>query len=173
MIICETENLTVRHLTAGDAPFILELLNDPDFLLNIGDRGVRNLHDARQYIETGPAASHTRFGFGLDRVELKTSGAPIGICGLLRRDSHPDVEIGFAFLPAFRGKGYGFEAAAAVMHRGITSLGLRRIIALTALENHASIKLLGKLGFADEHEIVRFTGRESRLFVFDAPATAG
>jgi len=172
MIICETATLRVRHLKAEDAPFILELLNDAAFLLNIGDRNVRTLEEARKYIETGPVASYERYGFGLDRVELKASSVPIGLCGLLRRDSHPDVEIGFAFLPGFRGKGYGLEAASAVMQWGIHSLGLKRIVALTALENHSSIKLLGKLGFRLEKEIVRFTDRESKLFAFDDSCAA-
>ena len=110
MIVCSSERLQLRHLVDTDAAFILELLNDPDFIRNIADRGVSTVEAAAQYISAGPAASYARFGFGLFLVELRDPTVPIGICGLLRRDSHPDVEIGFAYLPAFRGQGYGFRS---------------------------------------------------------------
>jgi RimJ/RimL family protein N-acetyltransferase len=163
--VCETERLRLRRLSSDDAAFILELLNDPDFIRNIGDRGVRTVHDACEYIRSGPMASYERFGFGLYLVELKESGAPIGICGLLQRDCLPDPDIGFAFLPQFRAMGYAFEAASAVMSFGRRSLGLTRIVALTAPDNHDSIKLLGKLGLRFER-MVRLTehGSDSKLF---------
>ena len=99
MIVIETERLILRHLTLDDAAFIHELVNDPDWLRYIGDKGVRNLDDARAYIENGPMAMYERVGFGLFRVELKSRGTPIGMCGLIKRDTLPDVDIGFAFLP--------------------------------------------------------------------------
>ena len=153
-MVTETPRLRLRHLTDADAPFILELLNDPDFLSNVGDRDVRNLHDARRYIESGPAASHRRYGFGL--------------CGLLRRDTHPDVEIGFALLPRFRHQGYALEAAQAVLRLGTQVLGLGRIVAITSPGNAASIRILETLGLKFER-LVRFSddGSESRLFVLD------
>lgn len=150
MLICETQRLRLKQLSAADAPFILELLNDPGFLRNIGDRGVRTLEDAQHYIRTGPRASYEQFGFGLWLVEQTQPLAPVGICGLLRRDSHPDVELGFAFLPAGRGKGYATEAARAVIDFGRHSLGLQRIAAITAPDNRDSIKVLEKLGFRYE-----------------------
>jgi RimJ/RimL family protein N-acetyltransferase len=174
MTVCETERLRLSHLSnPDDAPFVLELLNDPDFLQNIGDRGVRTLAQAGDYIENGPGASYAKFGFGLNLVATRESATRIGICGLLRRDFHPDVEIGFAFLPQFRGKGYAFEAASAVMTLGLKTLRLERIVALTALDNHASMKVLERLGLKFERPI-QFPGRpeESRLFVYDTPAGA-
>ena len=113
--VVESERLSLRRLNAGDAEFIVVLLNDSSFLRNIGDRGVRTVADACRYIANGPVASYEKFGFGLFLVQLKESGAPIGICGLLKRESLDDVDVGFAFLPAFRQKGYAFESAAAVM----------------------------------------------------------
>jgi RimJ/RimL family protein N-acetyltransferase len=171
MMVCTSERLQVRHLVDTDAAFILELLNDPDFIRNIADRGVTTLEAARKYIATGPAASYARFGFGLSLVQLRDRATPIGMCGLLRRDSHPDVEIGFAFLPAFRGKGYAFEAAAAVLEFGTRSLRLDRIVALTTPENHTSIKVLEKLGF-EFREILHLQefARPSRLFVREVTA---
>ena len=110
-----SERLTLRELRDSDAPFILELLNDPAWLLHIGDKGVRTLDDARAYIANGPAASHLRHGFGLDLVELNTDATPIGLCGLIKRDTLQDVDIGYAFLPQFRGAGYAIEACATVL----------------------------------------------------------
>jgi RimJ/RimL family protein N-acetyltransferase len=166
MTILATERLRLRHLTVDDAPFLVELLNDPDFLRNIGDRGVRTLDDAKQYVLTGPAASYEQHGFGLDLVESKQSGLGVGICGLLRRDCHPDVELGFAFLPAARGQNYAFEAGRAALDFGRQSLGLTRIVALTAPDNAASIHVLGKLGFRFDRLVPWLNPtRGSKLFV--------
>ena len=166
--IAETTRLRLRQLTPDDGPFIFELLNDPDFLANIGDRGVHNTEDARNYITDGPLASYQRCGFGLYLVELKDAAAAIGLCGLLHRHTHPDVEIGFALLPRFRRQGYTLEAARAVMRLGIGSLGLTRIVALAAAGNVGSIRILESMGFVFER-LVHFAedGRESQLFVHE------
>jgi RimJ/RimL family protein N-acetyltransferase len=153
LTILETERLILRRLTIDDAEFILELLNDASFLRFIGDKGVRNIDDAVCYLQTGPIASYERFGFGLYLVELKTSGEPIGMCGLLKRDTLPDVDVGFAFLPTFWSQGYAFESAAAVMAFGREALGLRRIVAITSPDNQASISLLEKIGLRFERMI--------------------
>jgi RimJ/RimL family protein N-acetyltransferase len=150
MIVLETERLVLRRLSADDAEFILQLLNQPSFLQYIGDKGVRNNDDAINYIQTGPVASYERFGFGLYLVELKDTAVPIGICGLLKRDTLPDVDVGFAFLPDYWSRGYAFEAAAAVMNYGKEVLGLRRIVAITSLDNDSSIRLLEKIGLKFE-----------------------
>jgi RimJ/RimL family protein N-acetyltransferase len=148
--VIETERLTLRRVTDADAEFILDLLNQPSFLRYIGDKGVRNTEDAIRYIQTGPVASYERFGFGLYLVELKETGLPIGMCGLLKRDVLPDVDMGFAFLPDYWSRGYAFEAASAVITHGREVFGLRRIVAITSIENRASIKLLEKLGLEFE-----------------------
>ena len=149
MTVLETKRLMLRHLSPDDAPFILELLNQPSFLRFIGDKNVRSREDAVRYLETGPLASYERFGFGLYRVGLKDTGTPIGMCGLLKRDTLPDADIGFAFLPDYWSAGYAFEAAEAVMNYG-RGLGLKRIVAITSFDNEASIKLLGKIGMQFE-----------------------
>src|SRR5215218_10903110 len=110
--VLSTERLVLRRLAAEDAEFILELMNDPDWLRFIGDRGIRTVEDARGYIATGPVDMYARLGFGLYAVELREDRTPIGICGLIRRDWLEDVDLGFAFLPHFRGAGYAHEAAA-------------------------------------------------------------
>lgn len=169
MKVLETERLTLRWLAAGDAPFILKLLNDPGWLQFIGDRNVRTIEDARKYILSGPAAMVERLGFGLYLTERKADGEPVGICGLIKRDGLDDVDIGFAFLPAFCGCGYAFEAAAAVMILGKGKLGLNRIVGITAPDNATSIKLLEKIGMKYERtlQLPKING-ESMLFACDA-----
>ena len=116
----------------------------------IGNRGVRSLDDARAYILKGPVEMYSRLGFGLYLVELKAEGVPAGICGLIKRDSLEDVDIGFAFLPEYWGRGYAFESANAVMEYGRNALGLKRIAAITSADNESSVRLLEKLGFRFE-----------------------
>ena len=153
MIVLETERLTLRRLSTDDAEFVLGLLNEPSFLRYIGDRGVRNLEQATQYILNRLVTSYERNGFGLYLVELKESGIPIGISGLVKRDTLPDADIGFAFLPAYWSKGYAVESAVAVMKYAREVLGLTRIVAITSLDNEASAKLLGKIGLRFERLI--------------------
>ena len=166
MFSLTTERLLLRKLTATDAEFILRLLNEPSFLQFIGDKGVRNLEDARQYILNGPIASYRKHGFGLYLVALQTDNTAIGMCGLLKRDSLPDVDIGFAFVPEFWNKGYALEAAVAVMIYGKDVLKLPRIVAITNKDNHASAKLLNKIGLRFDRFITIDGDRdETRLFV--------
>jgi RimJ/RimL family protein N-acetyltransferase len=146
VIVLETDRLVLRRIRAEDAEFILRLLNEPSFLRFIGDKGVRTLDEARGYIAKGPVASYDRYGFGLYLTELKSDGAPIGICGLVKRDGLADVDIGFAFCPEHWGKGYALESASAVMAYGRGTLGLPRIVAITSPDNTASIRVLEKLG---------------------------
>jgi [ribosomal protein S5]-alanine N-acetyltransferase len=163
--IVETSRLRLRELTATDAPFILELLTDPDFRANVGDRGVRDLDSARRYTEHSAGASYRTHGFGLWLVERKSDGRSLGLCGLLRRDSHPDTELGFALLPHARGQGYALEAAAATLEVAQARFGLERLVAITAPANSASIRLLERLAFRYERT-ARFTADgESRLYV--------
>lgn len=146
MLVLETERLLLRPFTTDDAPFILTLLNEPSFLRFIGDKKVRNLEDARQYLLNGPIASYERHGFGLLLVELKDSNIPVGMCGLLKREELPDPDIGFAFLPDYWNKGFAFEAATAVMNDARERLKLSRILAIVNHDNDSSIKLLERLG---------------------------
>lgn len=153
MNVLSTERLILRRLTTGDAKFIFELLNDPDFLRFIGDKGVRSLDDARGYILSGPVASYAQHGFGLWLVELKGSNTPVGICGLLKRESLDDVDIGFAFLPPYRSNGYAFESASAVVEYGRHKLGLGRIVAITDPDNASSLRVLEKIGMTFDRMI--------------------
>lgn len=150
MNVLETPRLCLRWLVADDAPFILELLNEPDFIRNIGDRQVRSLDQARAYVANGPAASYVRHGFGLYLVADRSTGDALGICGLIRRDTLPDVDIGFAFLARHRGQGLASEAARAVLACECPRLGLKRVLAIVNPDNAASIRVLEKLGLRHE-----------------------
>jgi len=168
MQVLETSRLVLRWVTTDDAPFIFELLNEPSFLQYIGDKGVRSLEDARNYILTGPVASYQRFGFGLYLVLLKEGGTPIGMCGLLKRDSLPDVDVGYAYRPAFWSNGYAFEAASAVLVHGREVFGLRRIVAITSPDNAGSRALLEKLGLHYEGTLSLSPGQDTHLFAVEA-----
>ena len=154
MKVMETDQLVLRWLTPDDDEFILELLNDPSWVRFIGDRGVRTIDDARNYIVTGPMEMYSRLGFGLFLTELKDEArTPIGICGLIKRDGLDDVDLGFAFLSRFQGKGYGFEAAAATLGYARDGLGLKRVVAITSEDNVGSARVLEKIGMKFEEMI--------------------
>lgn len=152
MTVLETERLSLRRLTTDNAAFILELVNEPAWLEFIGDKNVHSLDDARNYILNGPIGMYERLGHGLYLVELK-QGTAVGICGLIKRDGLDDVDIGFALLSRFNGKGYAIEAARAVMSYGRNVLKLGRIVAITKPANEKSIKLLAKLGLQFEKNV--------------------
>ena len=153
MQVIQTRRLNLRWLAESDAEFIFDLLNQPPCLKFIGDRGVCNLDDARAYIKTGPLAMINRYGFGLYLTEITASRTPIGLCGLLKRETLNDVEIGFAFHPDFWGQGYANEAALACMNYARDNLQLERIVAITVPSNDASIRLLKTIGMQYEKEI--------------------
>jgi len=165
MFVCETPRLYVRRLDDDDAPFLVQLLNEPSFLQNIGDRGVRSPDDARAYVAKGPAASYAQHGFGLFHVSLKDTREPIGMCGLLKRDWLADVDIGFAYLPQYFGQGYGFEAARGVLEWGRREKGIQRVCGITKLDNYGSIRVLEKLGMKFEGIVTSPEGQQSKLFV--------
>lgn len=169
-VVLATQRLVLRHLEPGDAAFILELVNDPEWLRHIGDKQVRTLDAARAYIENGPTAMVARHGFGLYLVQVRETQQPIGLCGLIRRDGLDDVDLGFAFLPVARGQGYAREAAAATIRHAFEQLQLPRIAAITTPGNKASIRLLQHLGL-DYERPVRLSpdGELLNLYLLDAP----
>jgi RimJ/RimL family protein N-acetyltransferase len=167
--VLETERLTLRHASTADNRFIFELVNDPAFIRNIGDRGVRTLADAERYVLDGPIASYEKFGFGMYVVEVRESGTPIGLCGFVKRDWLPDVDIGFAFLPQYRSQGYARESASAVRRYGHEVLGLTRIVAIVSPENADSIRLLEKIGLRFEG-MVRPVNEDADIKLFAAEA---
>jgi RimJ/RimL family protein N-acetyltransferase len=166
--ILETERAILREVVETDSEFILDLLNQPSFIKYIGDRNVRTIEEARDYIETRFTNSYRQFGFGMWAVESKESGETMGLCGFVKRDSLPDADIGFAFLPQFEKKGYAFESAAASMKYGQNVLKLPRVLAITSKDNFSSQKLLGKIGLKFERLIsLPADAEELKLFSTD------
>lgn len=171
--IFETERLRLRELSCDDWPFIIELLNSPGWLRYIGDRNVRNQEDAIKYIQEGPQKSYRLNGFGLYMVETKAHSHPIGMCGLLKRDTLQCPDIGFAFLPEYGGKGYAFEVAQATLRFAKQDLNIMNVCAITKADNAKSIRLLEKLGLvylreirlpvAEENLLLYGTDRDSRV----------
>jgi RimJ/RimL family protein N-acetyltransferase len=178
MKILETERLILREIVESDDAFMLDLLNQPTFIKYIGDRKVRNLEQAREFIESRYQKSYTENGYGLYAVELKEEirnpksaiqNPVVGICGFVKRDSLPDADIGFAFLPQFEKKGYAFESASAVMKYGREVLGLGRVLAITTQDNESSGRLLEKIGFKFEELITQpHDAEELKLFSANA-----
>lgn len=172
-LVRETARLRLRELTDDDAAFILELVNEPGWLRFIGDRNVHSLEDARGYIARGPVASYAKHGFGLWAVTLSepAAGAPaerLGMCGLIRRDSLPYADLGFAFLARHRGHGYAREAAAATVALAHERFGLTRLLAITDPDNTASRAVLEHVGFAFEREFTwSENGQQQALYAKD------
>ena len=185
----ETERTIIREIVESDAEFILDLLNQPSFIKYIGDRNVRNVEQAREFIENRYRQSYREHGFGLYMVELKAEfdtlndesvsafeiqnpkskiqNRAIGICGFVKRDTLPDADIGFAFLPQFCKQGYALESAVAIMEYGRDILGLKRVLAITTQDNDSSGKLLEKLGFKFEN-LIKMPTNDEELKLFSA-----
>jgi ribosomal-protein-alanine N-acetyltransferase len=165
MNVLETPRLALRELAPADAAFILELLNEPAWLRFIGDKQVRSLADAESYIRKGPMASYARHGFGLWLTVRKNDNAPVGICGLLKRDALDDVDLGFALLQRFHRQGYATECAGATLAHARDAVGLQRLVAITAPDNTASIRVLENLGLRFE-KMIRLTPAAEELKLF-------
>lgn len=168
--ILQTERLIVREIDASrDGEFLFELLNTPKFQMYIGDRGVRSVEEAAKFADERYCESYRIHGYGLYVVDLKPDderplACPIGICGFVRRETLPEPDIGFAFLPEFEGKGYARESAEAMMQYGRDILGFERVLAITTTDNDASVRLLARLGFTDSGLTDSADGEKLRLF---------
>jgi [ribosomal protein S5]-alanine N-acetyltransferase len=163
----ETERLRFDYLTLDDARLTLELLNEPEYIRNIADKGVRDIAGAQAYLRDGALASYAKHGHGLYKVMLKDSGEAIGMCGLIRRDILEDPDLGYAYLQRHHGKGYASEAGAAVLEHGRRQLHIGRVVAITTPQNTGSIRVLEKLGFRYECERSLFADRISSYFICD------
>lgn len=170
--VLDTPRLRLRPLGAGDAPFILALLNDPSWLRYIGDRGVRSLADARRYIVDGPQRMYAAHGYGLMLVERRADLEPLGLCGLIRRDGLPGPDIGFALLPSARRQGLAWEAAHATLADARVTHGLERVVAITTPDNGASQRLLTRLGLRCEGR-VRLGEDPAELHLYSTTAAFG
>ena len=149
----ETARLEIRRFDIQDAPFILRLVNEPAWLEHIGDKGVASVESAEKYLKNGPLAMYEQHGFGLNMVVLKESRAPVGMCGLLKRDSLADVDIGFAFLENYWGRGLARESVIAMLRHARECFQFERVVAITSPMNVRSESLLGRVGFRFDRKI--------------------
>lgn len=171
-IAFETARLRLRQQTLDDAPFVHALLNDPEFLRHIGDRGVRTVEEARAYITAGALAAYAEHGFGLWVMERKEDGTALGLCGLVKRPDLDDVDVGYALLPSHRGAGYAREAVAATLAHARSAFGLARLIAVVSPDNLPSRRLLEREGFVFER-MVRMAPEEPEILLLARIAPAG
>ncbi|GJM11100.1 MAG: N-acetyltransferase GCN5 [Lysobacteraceae bacterium] len=160
-----TKRLRLRHACVDDGDFMLRLLNDPSFIANIGDREVRTLQQAIDYLQDRMISSYSEHDFGMYVVELVEGGRRLGLAGLVKREGLDDVDIGYAFLPEHCGYGYAVEASRAVLEDAASRLGLGRLVAITVSENQPSIRLLKKLGFEFEKRVC-LPGDEQMLCLY-------
>jgi len=142
----ETERLKLRKIVDEDAPFLLQLFNDPTFIENINDKGVKTIEQASQFIRETIFVSYTTHGYGPYLIQLKSSDEKIGTSGFYKRDQFEYPDIGYALLPHFTGKGYAFEATNAVLNYGYSALKLPIVYGITSVENKRSAHLLEKIG---------------------------
>jgi RimJ/RimL family protein N-acetyltransferase len=165
MTLLSTERLFLRKFNLNDADFLIKLMNDKDWIRNIGDRGVHSIRDAEEYIRTRFLKSYDENGFGFYVIALKDSGQLIGTAGLVNREGLEHVDIGYGMLPEYRGKGYAFEATKAVYDYGYSELGLNKIIAIVNPDNQGSINLLKKLGLRFE-KMIRLPDEDKEIELF-------
>jgi len=160
-----TDRLLINRITLGDAGFILKLMNDKDWIKNIGDRGIRTIEEAEEYIRTRFLKTYNEVGFGFYSLIRKSDQQIIGIAGLVDREGLDHIDIGYGMLPEFRGKGYAFEATKAVYDYGYKDLKLDKIVAIVNPDNPSSIKLLSKLGLEFE-KMIRLPDEEIDIMLF-------
>jgi len=162
-MVAETNRLTISKFTIADAPFFLELVNTPHWIKYIGDRNIKTIREAEQRIINGHIKSYETHGFGFYKLNLKENNNPIGTCGLIKRDTLEHVDIGFAFLPEYESKGYGFESSKAILKIAKDEFKLETILAITLLTNQPSINLLEKLGLSFQKKVKPFDDNEELL----------
>jgi len=167
--VLETSRLLLREVARSDSSFLLELLNDPSWLENIGDRGIRSAADAEEYVEKSIRAQYRACGYGMYALQLRSTALPIGICGLVKRDFLPAPDLGFALLPDYVGHGYAFEAARALLGYAQNTLGIERLYALARRGNRRSLRVLDRLGFHYAGPCLMPEGEEVELYAAASP----
>jgi ribosomal-protein-alanine N-acetyltransferase len=172
--VLETDRLVLREFEPDDAAFVVRLLNDPGWLRFIGDRQVRDEAAARDWIERRLVTAYREHGFGLWAMQRRADAALAGMCGLVRRDGLPEIDLGYALLPAFRGQGLVREAGSACLAHAARALGKRRVLAITDPDNERSIRVLAALGMVRDMSIDyrNDAGKVSAVFAWTAQTAA-
>ena len=164
MIIAETERLLISKFTLEDAPFFLELVNTPNWIKYIGERNIKTIPQAEEAIKKGHLKSYKTYGFGFYTLQLKSEqNKTIGTCGLIKRDTLKHPDIGFALLPDYESKGFGYESSIAIMSLAKKQFKLKKVLAITLPTNKSSIKLIEKIGLSYEKRVKPFEDDEELL----------
>lgn len=161
----ETERLLMVPTTITDAAFILELFNTPKWIKYIGDRKVRSIEDAENYIRRKMLPQLDKLGYSNYTVIRKEDNIKIGSCGLYDREGLNGVDIGFAFLPEYEKKGYAFESVSKLKEIAVNEFMLVQLSAITIKENTGSQNLLLKLGLQFDKNI-RLPDDDEELMLF-------
>jgi len=164
-MVFTSERLTLSKFTTKDAPFFYELANDPDFITYIGNRNIQTILDAEKYIMDNIIPSYSLHDFGFYTVQLKNHNKSIGMCGLIKRDWMEYIEIGYAFLPEHRGKGYAIEASIATKEFAKESLGIDTLAAITDVNNEKSGNLLNRLGL-EYSRLINYPGENKKCKLY-------
>lgn len=164
--VLETDRLILNYFSLDDAHIILELLEEPSFKEFIGDKGVRTIDDARDYLQKGPLESYARHGYGAYLTVEKKDNLSVGMCGLFKRDHMQYPDLGFAFFARACGKGYALESAQAVIQHSRQTLYLPILSAAADPANVKSVALIDKLGFQYQHSF-RETDGETDLNYYE------
>ena len=168
--LIETERLRLRPVTVDDTELMLAIWNDPAFIRNVSDRGIRTVEQARDAIESGAQKLFEDYGYGPYCMSLKSDGTMIGICGLFKRDNLEDPDIGFGVLPDYCGKGYAGEAAAAVVNFARNELGITTLTAIVSPTNAPSIGLIKKLGLTFD-QMITMPGDDDAICLYSKAFT--
>ncbi|CAA7386396.1 GNAT family N-acetyltransferase [Chryseobacterium fistulae] len=160
----ETERLIIRPMALEDAAFIFDLYNRPKFLKYIGDRNIKTLSDAENYIENKFLPQFERLGFGNYLILTKDDNNKIGGVGIFEREGLEVVDIGFSLLDEFEGKGFAYEAAQKIKWIGMNEFGLKKISAITSKDNFSSQKLIEKLGLKFKNYVVLPNDNEELMY---------
>ena len=163
MIIAETPRLIISEFQVQDAPFYLKLLNSPKWIEYIGDRHLKSVEDAETYLQEKTIPSYKKQGYGFYKITLKDTNQPIGTCGLIKRAKLEHTDLGFALLPEYESKGFGYESSKAILELAQSKFDLKRVYGITLEHNTDSIKLLGKLGLVYEKKVKPFAEEEELL----------
>ncbi|MCF8204796.1 MAG: GNAT family N-acetyltransferase [Methylotenera sp.] len=165
MQILSTERLSLREFTPLDAPFLLRLVNEPGWIRNINDPGVRTVEEALTWAEGRLFKAYRELGHGFWAVQRRDDGVLVGMCGLFKRAALPEPDLGYALLAEHEGRGYALEAARGCVAHAREVLGWQTLMAITAVDNPPSIALLGKLGFVEQpQQVLEGYSGPSRVF---------
>lgn len=141
----ETERLTIRPLRLDDAVALHELYGDREAMKHLASSVPQTVNESRQWVEE-KINLHNETGLSLWAVVVSSTSEVVGDAGLQRLEDEETIEVGARIIRRLWGRGYGREAAQALIEAGFKDLGVDRIVGITAPGNTAAIHAMEKLG---------------------------